>query len=85
MATVNSVKIKLAYEDATSRLYTFNGVEQTALSGVKTRVININDSLESGTAEAFANTFVSAAGAKCKMISQAQIIKTEQEVIYNAS
>lgn len=85
MATTRSVKIKLAYDDATTRIYTFNGVTSAQASGVKLKVINLNDSLSAGTANDFANTFVSATGQPCKMIAQAQVIALEQEVIYSAN
>lgn len=85
MAVTRSVKIKLAYDDATSRTYTFNGVESMYLPDVKDKVIAINASLEAGTASNFANTFVSNNGSPCKMISEAKVIVTNQEVIYSAS
>lgn len=85
MARVNTVKLKLVYEDATSRTYSFNGVDDQALAPVKVKVLDINDSLSAGTATAFANTFVSDNGARCKMIADAQLISTEQIVIYQAS
>lgn len=80
MATVKSAKITLAYEDATSRTYTFNGVLYPL--DVKDKVLAINASLEAGTADAFKNTFVSDNGAKCAMISKAQVITTIQDIIY---
>lgn len=87
MATTETiaVKLKLAFEDATNRTYTFNGVSQTYLPAVKMRVIELNESLAGGTASNFANTFVSNNGSPCKMISDASIIRTKQEVIYSAS
>lgn len=87
MAQVNSVKIKIAYEDATSRNYTFNGVEDYNLEDVKDKVIALNNAITSSTADglAFKETFVSDSGAQVKAITTATIIITEQEVIYNAS
>lgn len=85
MATTRSVKIKLVYDDATSRTYTFNGVDGQYLPDVKDNVKAINQSLEAGTASNFANTFVSNLGSPCKLISNAQIIILNQEVIYSAS
>jgi len=84
MATNYSVKVTLAYEDATSRIYTFNGVDNMYLPDVKDKVLAINESLEGGTANNFKNTFVSNNGATVKMISKAQIITLQQEVIYSA-
>lgn len=85
MATTTSARITLVYEDATSKNYTFNGVDEMMIGGVKDKVIAINQSLTAGTANDFANTFVSANGQPCKLISDARIITIEQEVIYNAS
>lgn len=86
MSTTNvSVKIKLAYEDATNRTYTFNGVDENKTLAVKARVKSINASLSAGTASDFANTFISENGKPCKLISEATITTTTQEVIYSAS
>lgn len=85
MATVITAKLKLAYDDATSRTYTFSGIDASAAPDIKIKVININDSLSAGTAQAFANTFVSENGSPCKMISDARIITVDQEVIYSAN
>ena len=84
MATTKSVKVTLAYEDATSRAYTFNGVDSMYVIDVKDKVLAINESLEAGTANNFKNTFVSNNGATVKMISKAQVITVQQEVIYSA-
>ena len=78
--TVRVAKITLAYEDATSRTYNFTGIERPLL--IKDKVLALNASLEAGTANAFANTFVSNSGAKCKMVSKTQIVETIQEKIY---
>lgn len=87
MAKVNSLKVKIAYEDATSRSYTFNGVENNQLPDVKMRIITINDAIEAGEADgnAFKNIFVSNNGAAAVGITEAKLIQTEQEVIYSAS
>lgn len=87
MATVISAKMKLVYNDATSRTYTFNGIATNQILQIKNRVINLNNNIEAedATAMNFANTFVSANGSPCKGITDAQIIETEQEVIYSAN
>lgn len=80
---ITSVTITLAFEDATSRNFKFNGVDKE--SGVyydmgdKVKAINAN------MPEAFANTFVSQNGAKCIMISGLKSVTTSEEVIYSAS
>ncbi len=86
MAVVNSVKIKLAYTDATSRTYTFNGVDDSAILNVKARVLTIKNAINDNNADgqAFKETFVSEGGAQCVGITDARIITTEQEVIYSA-
>lgn len=83
--TTRSVKITLAYADATSRTYTFNGVDSQYLPDVKDNIRDVNSSLAAGTANSFANTFVSDNGSPCTMISKGQIITLEQEVIYSAN
>lgn len=85
MAMSIKAQIKLVYEDASSRTYTFNGIDPNSAPDIKRHIININDSLSAGTANNFANTFVSENGQSCKMISEAKIITTEQEVIYSAN
>ena len=79
--TVRSVKLKLAYSDATTQTITFNDVDSGELPGVKSKVKAINANMPA----AFAYTFISKGGAPCTMISQAQIVVTTEEVIYNAS
>lgn len=85
MATTKTARIKLLYDDSTTRTYNFNGIttEQAAL--VKSRVMAINESLLAGTASDFANTFVSNNSSPCAVISEASIITLDQEVIYNAN
>ena len=87
MATVNNVKITMAYQDATKRSYTFTGVAAANLSDVKTNVLSFNNELaeETATGEEIAGTFVSANGSPCKMITEAKIISIDQEVVYSAS
>lgn len=80
MATTRQVVLTLAFRDATDRNFKFNGVDQSAISQIKDKVLAINDDMP----EYFAHTFVSDTGAECIMISAAQIITTEEEVIYSA-
>ena len=81
MATNRQVVLTLAFRDAPDRNFKFNGVDQSALADVKSKIQAINDDMPSY----FAHTFVSDSGAECIMISAAQIITTEEEVIYSAS
>ena len=78
------VILTLAFRDATDRNFKFNGVEQAATSSIKDKITAINTGLANGQMPYFAQTFVSDNGAECIMISGAQKIETEEEVIYNA-
>ncbi len=78
---VISVVLTLAFQDSTSRNYTFTGVEPQYLGGVKAKVKAINANMPTN----FARTFVSNAGTNCVMISAARIVAVQEEVIYNAS
>lgn len=79
--TTKAVKLTLAFKDATSRILTFNGVDDEALPQVKAKVKALNANMP----PALATTFVSTIGAQLIAISKAQIIITEEEVIYSAS
>ena len=81
MATTRQVVLTLAFKDATDRNFKFNGVEQSAIPNIKSKIQAINNNMP----PYFAHTFVSDTGAECQMISAAQIITTEEEVIYSAS
>lgn len=79
--TIISVIITLAYADATTRNFKFNGVDTNALSSMREKVLAINASMPA----AFKTTFVSNTGAECTMISKLQHVETTEEVIYSAS
>lgn len=78
--TTINVAITLAFQDSTSRTYTFSGVEEEAVSDVKDKVLAINANMS----DAFKTTFVSNSGSQCVMISAAKIISITEEVIYSA-
>ncbi len=78
--TINVV-LTLAFQDSTSRNYTFSGVDETATPDVKDKVLAINANMP----ENFARTFVSNNGARCVMIADAKIVTIREEVIYSAS
>ncbi len=80
MATTRQVVLTLAFRDATDRNFKFNGVEESVVVDIKSKVNAINDNMP----PYFAQTFVSDNGAECIMISGAQVITTEEEVIYSA-
>lgn len=79
--TVYQVIVTLAFQDATSRNFKFNGVDEEALATVKSKIKAINANMP----PEFALTFVSNSGSPCIMISAAQLIATEEEVIYNVA
>lgn len=81
MEPVNKVILSLVFADATSRNLTFNGVETSALSSVKNKIILLNVNMP----PALAATFVSDNGAALTMIRAARIVITTEEVIYSAS
>lgn len=81
--TTYQVILTLAFQDATSRNFKFNGVDEEAVSygNVKNKVKAINANMP----PEFAMTFVSNSGSPCIMISAAQIIAIQEEVIYNVA
>lgn len=80
MAATRQVVLTLAFADATDRNFKFNGVEDSAVPAMKGKILRINENMP----ESFKTTFVSDNGAQCIMISAAQVILTEEEVIYSA-
>ena len=76
-----SVTITLAFADATSRNFKFNGVDNSVLSSMTDKVKAINANMPSQ----FASTFTSDSGAQCTMISELKSVRTIEEVIYSAS
>ena len=79
--TTISVTITLAFADATSRNFKFNGVTSEAVDNMSDKVRIINANMPAN----FATTFVSDNGAQCVMISELKSVKTTEEVIYSAS
>lgn len=80
MAITRQAVLTLAFRDATDRTFKFNGIDPENVDAIKSKVNAINDNMP----DYFAQTFVSDAGAECIMISGAQVITTEEEVIYSA-
>lgn len=81
METTYSVILTLAFADASTRNFKFNGVDEQEAENIPTKVKAINANMPA----AFKTTFVSATGAECTMISRAQWIESSEEVIYSAS
>lgn len=85
MATTNSIGLTFEYEDATTRNYTFTGMNDSALQALKTRVRNLNATLaDSVQGAAYHETFISDDGAPVKRVSKAKYTITEEQVIYRA-
>lgn len=80
METTYYVILTLAFADARTRNFRFNGVDPDERDNVKTKVKAINANMPA----AFKTTFISATGAECTMISRAQWVESSEEVIYSA-
>lgn len=79
--TTNKVNITLSYEDASSRTLSFTNVKQSEIPNISTRVQDINANMS----DAFKTTFRSADNSPVAAIGKAQLITTEEEVIYRAN
>lgn len=80
MDPVTSAILTLAYQDSTSRNYTFTGIEDSEVGEIADRIKAINANMPA----TFAQTFVSSTGAPCVMIAAAKVVTVEDEVIYSA-
>lgn len=77
----NKVNIGLTFADSSSKTISFENVRQTEIPNISTRVQAINANMS----DAFKRTFVTAEGAPVIAIGKAQLVTTEEEVIYNAN
>lgn len=83
LATENTIGLTFEYDDATTRSYNFTGMASSALSGLKGRVVTLNETLADSVAgAAYHETFVSDDGARVKRISKARYTVAEEQVIY---
>jgi len=85
---VNSIKLKMAYTNTDfTRNMTIGDVAESVLAGVETKIQNINDSLEGGTAGGLETFFISddydaaATVGSFKQISQAVINSVTETTI----
>ena len=79
----NTVGLTFEYQDGTTRNYTFTGMADGTLSGLKTRVLTMNSTIADETAGApYKETFVSDEGQPVKRISKAKYTVAEEQVIY---
>ena len=82
--TTKSVKLTLAFEDATTRTITFSDDNfnfADLADRVKTKVRTLN----AGLPATFVDTFISKNGFAVVKISKAQFLTKSSEVIYSAS
>lgn len=79
--TTNKVNLTISYEDASSRTVSFNNVKQTEILNIASRVQAVNANMS----DAFKTTFRSADNSPANAIGKAQLITTEEEVIYSAN
>lgn len=79
--TTNKVNIGLTFADSSSKTIVFDRVKETEIPNISTRVQAINANMSN----AFKRTFVNADGSPVIAIGKAQLITTEEEVIYNAN
>lgn len=83
MSTVIETKVKMDFEDGTTRTYTLPDTPATLTSAeIENRINAINDGSASNIAD-FRNSFVSTAGASFISISGAQRVTTIEEELYN--
>lgn len=89
--TTNAVRLKMLYEDGGERTYTFDEVDNSALSSVKAKVMTMNAQLadgESSIGAALKSTFVNDDNednilAPLVKITSANYTSTTTEVIYD--
>lgn len=76
--TTTSVRIGLLYQDGTTRNYTFEGVADSVIPDVATKIKAIN----AAPSSPFHQTFVSNDGSPVLRIGSGQVTTTEETVIY---
>lgn len=92
VTTTNALKLKVRYDDYTTRNYTFNDIDSASTSSIKTKIQAFNAELantSSAKRTAYRDTFVGkydeethTQGAPIKDITAASYIVTEEEVVY---
>jgi hypothetical protein len=79
----NTVGLTFEYQDGMTRNYTFTGMADSTLSGLKNRVLAMNGTIADETTGApYKETFVSDDGQPLKRISKAKYTIAEEQVIY---
>lgn len=81
--TTNGINLTFEYTDGATRNYAFTGMDDSALSNLKSQVMNMNTTLADSVAgSAYHETFISDDGAPVKRINKAKYTITEEQVIY---
>lgn len=78
--TTNKVNIGLTFADSSSKTISFEKVKDEEITNIASRVQAINENMS----DTFKRTFVTSEGSPVIAIGKAQLIITEEEVIYNA-
>jgi len=76
--TNNQVKVGLLYGDGTTRTYSFDGVADSLIPDVKSKIVSINND----STDNFHKTFVSDAGADVIRIATGTVVSTIEEIVY---
>lgn len=82
-SVTNQAKLTIVYEDATSRIYNLPDLtdDATAPNIMRAKIKAINANMPTN----FSTTFISENKAPAARIGKAQIISSEEEVIYDAT
>lgn len=81
LTITNKVNIGLTYADSTSKTVSFDKVREEEIPNIRARVQAINANMS----DAFKDTFINEDGSHVVAIGKAQMVTTEEEVIYNAN
>lgn len=81
--TTNTIGLTFEYDDKTTRNYNFTGMDNSALTNLKTRVLDFNNTVADQTQGApYKETFISDDGSPITKISKAKYTIAEEQVIY---
>lgn len=79
MSTTINAMLTLNYEDNSTRNVTFKDIDNSEIQNIAGRVKAINENMSAN----FRGTFISDNGAAVRSIGKAQVIRTEETVIYS--
>lgn len=83
MSTTLVIKTTLVYADANTRTYTIPATSTITPAAAKAQIAAFNAAAATGTSD-INKTFVSDTGQPVTMISEADLVRTTEEVIYSA-